>query len=615
MSRLQELATKQDLSWVSSLNRDPENDKHVPNKNSREVKSGHYVKVLPTPLSNPYMVIFSSEMANELGLTHADCRTNEFLSLMSGDTHNAINGIGKYSWATPYALSIYGQEIYDNCPFKNDTGYGDGRAISLTEVVVNNKRWELQLKGAGRTPFCRGADGRAVLRSCIREFLASEAMHHLNVPTTRALSITASKTDKVQRQWYSSSSASQTTNPRGTTEGSKVIENSICAMICRTASSFIRVGHIELFGRRAKKSTFLNESASYDSNTSSYSSSSNSNDDMCTNELRMMVDHAIFREFPHLNKIANTQERYIGFLHEVGTNIALLTASWARVGFNQGNFNSDNCHIAGKTLDYGPFGFIEQYDPRWNMWVDGGSHFAFNNQHVAGNKNFCSLIDAILPLLDENHVSIASTLKQTQLQMAINELNLVWALKLGFTDYNERIAVLVKEVLDLMETYRVDFTIFWRQLAEIVASLENESNHFILEPNHNEQSNYTRLFKYLHNCFYKKLSTNDNYKWIQWISKWIPLLKEHCQACNQDYYSVASRMKKISPKFVPREWMLKNAYERANMGDNSVMYELYLLFNSPYDEHLGETTDKYYKKMNISDGRSCAGTTFMSCSS
>lgn len=599
MNKLQKLSTTQNLSWISSLNGDPENDKYVPNHKSREVKSGHYVNVLPTPLSEPYLVAYSFDMVNVLELDISTFKSNEFIKLFSGNV--GIYNIGDRSWATPYALSIYGQEMYDNCPFKNGNGYGDGRAISLTEVVIKNKRWELQLKGAGKTPFCRDGDGRAVLRSCIREFLASEAMYHLNVDTTRALSVIASRIERVPRQWYSK-------------EGHSIIENSICAMLCRVASSFIRIGHIELYGRRARHAGHIKHT----------------NDINNINELKLMVQHAITREFPHLNKVVDEQERIINFLNESGNKIANLTANWARVGFNQGNFNSDNCHISGQTLDYGPFGFIESFDPKWNMWIDGGLHFAFNNQHIAGNKNFGSLIDAVIPLLNKKNQEIAMTLKQKQLERAINAINLTWANKLGFKDYNSNNATLINEVLELMEIYKVDFTLFWRQLAEIVLHLSDE---FLLKNDEVEDDNfgiaisdidnsnttiqYAHLFKYLKNCFYHKLSSNDMHKWIQWMLKWISLIKNYYNERDHSFKSISKDMKKISPKFVPREWMLKDAYEKANIGDFSIINELQLLFESPYDEHHGLMTEKYYKKMtnNKSSDKCYAGVKYMSCSS
>ena len=169
------LASQADNSYVAELSPDPESASRSPNKTSREVFSGHYVPVRPTPLPSPRLVIASLEMLRSLGLTQAEASTDRFVRFFSGDATAAPRAPeesgpgsrrgGFASWATPYALSIYGQEITSNCPFGTDNGYGDGRAVSVGEVVVGGERWELQLKGGGTTPWCRGGDGRAVLRS------------------------------------------------------------------------------------------------------------------------------------------------------------------------------------------------------------------------------------------------------------------------------------------------------------------------------------------------------------------------------------------------------------------------------------------------------------------
>ena len=522
LNKLQLLAKKENCSWILLLNPDPETDKYNPNKTSREVKSGHYVIVKPTPLPNPHLVIYSPEMAHILELDDNTCTSNEFLSLFSGNINHNKQTIGKKTWASPYALSIYGQEMYSNCPFKNGNGYGDGRAITLTEILINQVnypiRWELQLKGSGTTPFCRGGDGRAVLRSCIREFIASEAMFHLNVPTTRALCIIASKTEKVMRQWYSQ-------------KGIEIMENSTCAILCRASSSFIRVGHIELFSRRARK-----EKTQFR-----------------LDELKSIVNFTIFREFPDLNNISNEQDKYIMMLEDAAIKIGNMTVNWMRVGYTQGNFNSDNCHVAGKTIDYGPFGFIEIFDPLWNMWADGGKHFSFMNQVNAGNKNFCSLVDSVIPLLDYEYVKIANELKNHQYQIALDALNLMWANKLGFNKFNSKVDKIKIELFELMELYMADFTIFWRQLAQIV----EEYNIDYIDPfsvpyiEGDNNTNYLESFNYLKDCFYKNLTLDDKYKWANWLSKWIKML----QSTNIDFKIISTNMKKISPKFVPREWI------------------------------------------------------------
>ena len=197
---LEQLAKNADHSWLQQLNKDPETDRHAPNKESRQVRSGHYVRVLPTPLPKPKYIIHSKAMAETLGISEADVQSERFIRFFSGD-QSQIPGLE--SWATPYALSIMGSRHVNNCPFGNGNGYGDGRAQSVGEVVVKGQRWEMQLKGGGKTPFCRGADGRAVLRSSIREFVASEAMYALGVSTTRALSLILSEGETTRRPWYS----------------------------------------------------------------------------------------------------------------------------------------------------------------------------------------------------------------------------------------------------------------------------------------------------------------------------------------------------------------------------------------------------------------------------
>ena len=182
-----------DNTWIRQLNEDPAAQYNAPNTRAREVHSGHYVHVEPTPLPQPMLVATSREMAAELGLNESDLQSDAAVRLLSGDMR-AVHGFEE-SWATPYALSIYGQKIVPNGCGKDGDGYGDGRAISIGEVVAptSGARWELQLKGGGKTPFARTADGRAVLRSSVREFLASEAMHSMGVPTTRALSLVVSR--------------------------------------------------------------------------------------------------------------------------------------------------------------------------------------------------------------------------------------------------------------------------------------------------------------------------------------------------------------------------------------------------------------------------------------
>ncbi len=243
-----------DYSLLRDLTPDPEQARNTPNKAMRQVKSGHYVEVFPTPLAAPRYVIHSERFFRELNLSDTAASEPLFMQFFTGDPTRAaaVSNMGldrphllPRGWATGYALSIYGQELYHHCPFGNGNGYGDGRAISVLEArLPGGERWEFQLKGGGTTPYCRGADGRAVLRSSIREFLASEAMAALGVPTSRALCLFVSNSETITRPWYSPGSRSA--------EPDRMV-NEPAAITTRAAPSFLRVGQLELFGRRARK--------------------------------------------------------------------------------------------------------------------------------------------------------------------------------------------------------------------------------------------------------------------------------------------------------------------------------------------------------------------------
>ena len=360
------------------------------NNVKRPVFNGHYVPVRPLPLKNPRLVIHSSDMAARLGLSSsANVQSREFLQFFSGDVDRAFQALAGSSdsiatWATPYALSIMGTRYTNNCPFGTGDGYGDGRAISIGEVQTTAnptndefpQRYELQLKGAGPTVFCRGADGRAVYRSSVREFLASEAMYHLNVDTTRALSLILSDGDhgdKVNRPWYSEDSKRQNLpdihDPRlshYSLEDRKIVIAQLkaqvkndpnimiqepCAITCRVSPSFVRIGHFDLFARRATRNV-LKEDERPDIHTLEFQ------------ELEQLMWHACFREFPSLCYHPFRQENDVVsaskcMLEKSLENIATLVADWIRVGFVQGNFNADNCLIAGRTM--GAFLFIFYY--------------------------------------------------------------------------------------------------------------------------------------------------------------------------------------------------------------------------------------------------------------
>ena len=208
VTTLDDLAQLANYSLMDTLTPDPDATDDGIDHSPRQVFSGHYVPVNPTPISDPEYITHSKGFFKELGFADSLAKTKEFIQIFSGDISQAPSPMRNQGWATGYALSIYGNEYYQQCPFGTGNGYGDGRAVSVLEAVINDKRWEMQLKGGGRTPYCRGADGRAVLRSSVREFLAHRNIcMHLGIPTSRSLSLYVSKTEKVRRPWYSEGSS------------------------------------------------------------------------------------------------------------------------------------------------------------------------------------------------------------------------------------------------------------------------------------------------------------------------------------------------------------------------------------------------------------------------
>ncbi len=372
---------------LRNLTPDPEQARHAPNKTARQVKSGHYVEVCPTSLPAPRYVIHSQALFQALGLTEEVASDPAFMQFFTGDLDSGVEAANADSlsatlrpkgWATGYALSIYGQEMVNNCPFRTGNGYGDGRAISVLEVLLaDGQHWEFQLKGGGATPYCRGGDGRAVLRSSIREFLASEAMAALGVPSARALCLFVSGSETVTRPWYS---------PGAKTEEPDRMVDEPAAITTRAAPSFLRVGQVELFGRRARHNAHPRALA----------------------ELEAIFLHALDREYPDLAAALRGPEvtladKVVAMAREFGVRLSHLVAHWIRVGYCQGNFNSDNCALGGRTLDYGPFGFMEAYDPAFQMWIGGGEHFAFMNQPMSRSGQFQDVLHRHGPLAGTGH--------------------------------------------------------------------------------------------------------------------------------------------------------------------------------------------------------------------
>ena len=324
--------------FTAQLPADPITDNY-----RRQVQDAIYSRVKPTPVSAPAMVAYSVEAGALLGLNESDLQSDDFLNAMSGN--HMLPGMD------PHATCYGGHQ------FGNWAGQlGDGRAINLGEVDTPTGHIMLQLKGAGETPYSRTADGLAVLRSSIREFLCSEAMFHLGIPTTRALSLVTTGEAVVRDMLY---------------DGNPQPEPG--AVVCRLSSSFVRFGHFQMLAARQELQL-----------------------------LEQFVRFVIEREFPHI-PLDNSRDATLQWFQEVCTRTAHLIVHWLRVGFVHGVMNTDNLSILGETIDYGPYGWLDDFDPDWtpNTTDAGQRRYRYGQQAGIAQWNLIQLGNALVPLIGD----------------------------------------------------------------------------------------------------------------------------------------------------------------------------------------------------------------------
>ncbi|MEJ2650310.1 MAG: YdiU family protein [Gammaproteobacteria bacterium] len=363
----------------------------------------YHTRVDPTPLPAPRMVHFNSELGAELGIDVGEEAVARLTPILAGNQ----------AWPDYAPLaSVYGGHQFGAWVPR----LGDGRALLIAEIrALHGGRAELQLKGSGQTPYSRGSDGRAVLRSSIREYLCSEAMYALGIPTTRCLSLVASPQPVL----------------RETTESA--------AVVCRAAPSFVRFGHFEYF---------------YHGDHHQY--------------LGPLADHVIDGHFPHLSGRA---DRYAAWLKEVVERTARLMAQWQSVGFCHGVMNTDNFSILGLTLDYGPFGFMDAFRLHHVCnHSDYEGRYAYAAQPEIGQWNCSRLLQATLPLLaprQEESAQIATDIYEGYAPAFSREALRCWTQKLGFGEVRDGDAELVGRFLTLLQRGKLDFTRSFRRLAEI----------------------------------------------------------------------------------------------------------------------------------------------------
>lgn len=378
---------------------------------------------------------------------------------------------------------------------------GDGRAILLGEVLnERGERWDLHLKGAGMTPFSRDGDGRSVLRSAIREYLCCEAMHGLGIPTTRALCLVGSD-EKVYREQVETG-----------------------ATIVRMAPSHVRFGSFEIFYYRKQHE-----------------------------HLQRLADHVIESYFPHL---ASTADKYLRFFAEVVERTAALIAQWQAVGWSHGVLNTDNMSILGLTLDYGPYGFMDDYDPGFICnHSDYNGRYAFNQQPYIGLWNLSCLAQTLLPFVPKEELKAVLDSYQATIDRFYRAR---MSNKAGFAEERAEDPALLDELKSLMAGSRVDYTIFWRELgafsSEPGAKNERLREHF-LSP---EQ-----------------------------FDVWAARYRERLHAEQSRDEERRVRMDRVNPKYVLRNYLAQGAIEKAQQKDYSEIDRLLNLLHDPYSDHPG----------------------------
>jgi len=257
-------------------------------------------------------------------------------------------------------------------------------------------------------------------------------------------------------------------------------------------------------------------------------------------------------------------------------------------------------------MDYGPFGFIEKFSPLWNMWIGGGEHFGFLNQTIAGHKNFLSLVDSIVPLLDENGITSAQRIGSLHADRAEEALDDVWRRKMGLIKWTPEVNYLKNQLISLLEMFQIDYTIFWRELAQY-------PERYYSKDQTTEIPNDLSLLDLIEKAFYEPIKPQPL---VNWLLKWLSILHEQYKETDEDGHHIAISMRLVSPKYILREWMLAQAYTEATKGSYETLWKLQEIMEKPYEEQQ-EMENLFYRRASsdVFDGLGLGGVAFMSCSS
>ncbi|GHA93869.1 protein adenylyltransferase SelO [Modicisalibacter luteus] len=449
----------------------------------------------PVPVKAPELVAFNRPLAEELGFDLDAFDTDQAAAWFAGNTVPP--------GAEPLAMAYAGHQFGNFVP-----RLGDGRAVLLGEVTDRQGRLrDIQLKGAGRTPFSRGGDGRAPLGPVLREYLVSEAMHAMGIPTTRALAAVTTGERVVRR----------TPEPGG--------------VVTRVASSHIRVGTFQYFAARGD-----------------------------IDGVRTLADHVIDRHYPELREHPE-EERYLALLEAVQARQAALVARWMGVGFIHGVMNTDNTAISGETIDFGPCAFMEAYDPRKVFSsIDEGGRYAYGNQPGIIQWNLARFAETLLPLIDteqERAVERATKVIEAYPGQYEGEWLAVMRAKLGLVREEEGDGELADSLLEALHAGRADFTLSFRQLADVAESTEGRQALFEL------------------------------FERTEPLETWLELWQARLAREDVDAATIATRMRAVNPLYIPRNHKVEEALSAAYQGDFSPFETLREVLAKPFEEQPG----------------------------
>lgn len=492
-----------DNSFVRALPADP-----LLRNEPREVLNACYTRVDPTPVRAPQLLGWADAVGKLLGASPPDSPGGPAAQVLGGNL--VLPGMEPY--AARYGGHQFGQWAGQ---------LGDGRAITLAEVLrPDGKRFELQLKGAGGTPYSRFADGRAVLRSSVREFMCSEAMHHLGVPTTRALSLVGTGEKVIRDMFY---------------DGRPEAEPG--AVVCRVAPSFVRFGNFEILAAQRERV-----------------------------ELQRLADYVIGEHFPELGP--PSPATYARWFEEICRRTATLVAGWMRVGFVHGVMNTDNMSILGLTIDYGPYGWLEGYDPTWtpNTTDADRRRYCYGNQPQIALWNLTRLAEALAPLienqaaLEQGVAAYAETFDRSWSGILAQKLGLV---SLGRPGDDE----LVADLFEGLQRVETDMTLFFRLLAALPVEGAGDAGAMI---------------ELLRRAFYADdaFAPEPRCRLEGWLRRYVARVREDAVPPVER----RERMNRVNPKYVLRNYLAQQAIDALEQGDASFMARLMAVLERPYDE-------------------------------